>query len=137
MAVTFNSIPDTWSASGNPLTYEFSSTNYTQANFSMVVETYFNGTVVREERVFPEVTNGKAHIDIQETIDALLTNPTILPNLAQDSGTSGLIKVKVTEWYGATPAAGSNATSTETNVFKCTLSDSDFTTTDMIVTGKH
>lgn len=130
MAVTINSTPNNWSPSGNPLVYEFTSNQSGNVNFSYIVETLFNGAKVAESRVYPEVSGGKAHIDISETIDALLLNPALSDDLYSEHGTSGLISIKVTEYYGSPPTAQANATSSQTRAFKACISDERFNDVD-------
>lgn len=122
MAVTIHTTPKAWATSGNPLIYEFSSNQSGQANFSFVVETLYNGSKVREERVFPEVSGGKAHIDISETVDCLLNNPQIFSTFGNDSATSALISIRVIEYYGSPATAQGNATSSQTRAFKGSVS---------------
>lgn len=128
MAVTFNQIPKTWSPSDNELIYVYSSNQTTQPNFSFVVETYYNGIKVSENRTFVE--NGtKSHIDISSIISMLLPTPTqgdALVNII----TSGLIKLKVYESYGTTVSLHANATSTETNIWKASISNEQMVSVD-------
>ena len=131
MAVTFHQIPATWSPSDNELIYVYSSNQTTQPNFSFVVETYYNGVKVSEDRTFVEVTT-KSHINIFENVNMLLPTPSKGAYISQ-AITSGLIKVKVYESYGTTVALHASATSTETNIWKASISneqmvDIDFNT---------
>lgn len=125
MAVTIHDIPSDWSPSDNPLKYRFSSNQTAQANFSYVVETYFNNTLVSEDRVFPE-SGIYAHIDISPIVKNLLSVPVLTDAIWQDAGIDGKIKIKVWENYGTPAVNQASATSTETNIFKGCLSDRDW-----------
>jgi hypothetical protein len=125
VAVIISDSPSDWSPSDNPLWYRFSSDQTAQANFSFIVQTYFNGVIVAEDRVFPEV-GSYAHIDISQTVKNLLSVPVITNAIWQDAGISGKIKIKVTESYGSPATNHANATSSETNIFKACLSDRDW-----------
>lgn len=129
MAVTITQEPSAYSPSGNPLRYTFNSDQYTQANFSFIVETYVNGAKVREERVFLERTN-TAHIDISETVDALLSPPAVIEDFNSESGTTADIYIIVRENYGTPPTNQASATSTTTTAFKGEISKERFTTVD-------
>ena len=129
MAVTINALPQKYAPSDNPVTYRFSSTQTAQANFYFQVETYINGVVVATDRVFPE--NGiYAHFDASTVTRYIVPTPTMSTVISQDSGTIKTVKIKVTEYYGTTPTARANATSTETYVFKACLSDEDWIDSD-------
>jgi len=105
--------------------YRFSSNQTAQANFSYVVETYFDGTLVSEDRVFPE-SGIYAHIDISPIVKNLLSVPVLTNTIWQDAGIDGKIKIKVWENYGTPAVNQASATSTETNIFKGCLSDRDW-----------
>ena len=129
MAVTIHDIPDLWSPSDNPLMYRFSSNQTAQANFSYVVETYFNNTLVSEDRVFPE-SGIYAHIDISPIVKNLLSVPVLTNTIWQQAGIDGKIKIKVWENYGTPAVNQASATSVETNIFKGCLSDRDWMSWD-------
>ena len=135
MAVTIHSTPKAISPSGNPLSYVFSSNQTAQANFSYIVETYVNSAKQREERIFPE--NGiYAHIDISETVDALIQAPAILPGISNASGTSQSIYIIVRENYGTTPINQASATSATTIAFKACVDNRRFETINFDTTYK-
>jgi hypothetical protein len=125
VAVTIHEIPSDWSPSDNPLMYRFSSNQTAQANFSYVVETYFNNTLVSEDRVFPE-SGIYAHIDISPIVKNLLSVPVLTNAIWQQAGIDGKIKIKVWENYGTPAVNQASATSSETNIFKACLSDRDW-----------
>jgi len=125
MAVTISQEPAPYSPSGNPLMYEFSSDQTAQANFSYIVETYVGGVQVKEEQVFLERAT-KAHIDIQETVDNLLSAPTVKTDFEADSGTSADIYIKVYENYGTPATNQASATSSTTVAFKGEISKERF-----------
>ena len=125
MAVTIHDIPTDWSPSDNPLMYRFSSNQTAQANFSYVVETYFNSALVSEDRVFPE-SGIYSHIDISPIVRNLLSAPVLTNTIWQDAGIDGKIKIKVWENYGTPAVNQGSATSSETNIFKACLSDRDW-----------
>jgi hypothetical protein len=125
VAVTIHDIPSDWSPSDNPLKYRFSSNQTAQANFSYVVETYFNNTLVSEDRVFPE-SGIYAHIDISPIVKNLLNVPVLTNTIWQQAGIDGKIKIKVWENYGTPAVNQASATSSETNIFKACLSDRDW-----------
>ena len=135
MAVTIHSTPKAISPSGNPLSYVFSSNQTAQANFSYIVETYVNSAKQREERIFPE--NGiYAHIDISETVDALIQAPAILPGISNASGTSQSIYIIVRENYGTVPINQASATSATTIAFKACVDNRRFETINFDTTYK-
>jgi hypothetical protein len=105
--------------------YRFSSNQTAQANFSYVVETYFNNTLVSEDRVFPE-SGIYAHIDISPIVKNLLSVPVLTNAIWQQAGIDGKIKIKVWENYGTPAVNQASATSSETNIFKACLSDRDW-----------
>lgn len=132
MAVTIEAIPQKYAPSDNPITYRFSSDQTAQDNFYYLVETYIAGVVVATDKVFPEV-GIYAHFDASTVTRYVVPSPTMSTVISRDSGTIKTIKIKVTEYYGTTPTAQANATSTETYTFKGCLSDevwidSDFET---------
>lgn len=129
MSVTIHDIPAAWSPSGNPLMYRFSSDQTAQPNFSYIVETYVNAVQVQEDRVFPEV-GIYAHIDIAETVDALLSPPMVKTGLNNDNGASASIYIIVRENYGTPPTNQANATSSTTQTFKACVDDLVFETID-------
>lgn len=129
MAVTFESIPQTYAPSDNPVTYRFSSTQTGQANFYFLVQTYINGVIVSTDKVFTEV-GIYAHFDASTVTRYIVPTPTMSTVISQDSGTMKTVKIKVTEYYGTTPTAQASATSTETYVFKACLSDEEWINSD-------
>ena len=135
MAVTIHSTPKAFSPSGNPLSYVFSSNQTAQANFSYIVETYVNSAKQREERIFPENWI-YAHIDISETVDALIQAPSILGGISNASGTSQSIYIIVRENYGAIPINQASATSATTIAFKACVDNRRFETINFDTTYK-
>jgi len=125
MAVTIHSEPTQFSPSDNPLTFTFSSNQTAQANFSYIVETYFNATKVAEDQVFPE-TSTRAHYDCSTIISGLMPQPEYRALIWQDAEIDAEIYIKVYEFYGATPALQASATSTTIDVFKGALSDREW-----------
>lgn len=125
MAVSVTQYPGDYSLSDNPLTFVFSSNQTAQANFSFIVETYYNGTVVSEDRVFPE--NGiYGHIDVSPIVKNLLNKPVINNSIYSEAGISGNIKIKVTENYGTPPSNQATLTTVEIPIIKGCLSDRSF-----------
>ena len=129
MAVTFATIPQKYAPSDNPLMYQFSSDNTLEDNFYFQIETYINGVVVATDKVFTEV-GSSAHFDASTVTRYSTPSPTMSTVLSQDSGTMKTVKIKVTEFFGATPVAEDDATSTETYTFKACLKDEDWITSD-------
>lgn len=136
MAITITSEPKAYSPSGNPLSYTFRSDQTGQANFSYIVNTYVNGALAREERVYPE-SAAFAHIDISETVDSLLSAPTIISGLNNDSGTTASIHIEVIESYGTPAIEQASATSTTTKAFKASIDNLTFETIDFDATYKN
>lgn len=126
MAVTITEFPSDYSPSDNPLRFTFSSDQTAQANFSYIVQTYFNGNLVSEDRVFPE--NGiYGHFDCSPVVKNLFNQPVIGANLWQESGIYAELDVTVTENYGTPPANGaSQSTAAPIPIFKGCLSDVDW-----------
>jgi len=117
MAITYHTIPKAYSPSGNPLMYRWSSDQTGQPNFSYIVEVYVNGAKESEERIFPE-SGAYAHIDIQETVDALISSPALLSSFHSESGTVADIFIKVRENYGTPPVNQLELNSSTTKAFK-------------------
>jgi hypothetical protein len=129
MAVTFIEIPQKYAPSDNPVMYQFSSTNTLEENFYFLVETYVNGVIVSTDKVFTE-SGTSAHFDASTITRYIAPQPTMSTVISSDSGTMRSIYLKVIEYYGATPVADANATSTTTYIFKACLSDEDWITSD-------
>lgn len=127
MAVTIDQFPNDYTFSDNPLTFVFSSTQTAQANFSFIVETYFNATLVSVDRVFPEVS-GYAHIDVSPIVKNLFNKPVINNSIYSESGISADIQIKVIENYGTPPIDQADLTSATIPVIKGCLSDRAWTT---------
>ena len=136
MAVTFATIPASYSPSDNPLKYTFSSNQTAQANFSYKVKTYLNGILVSTDKVFPE-SGIYAHFDASTIVRYLMPQPTIGTALSQLSPTILNVYLIVTENYGSTPIDYSSATSSTTKTFKAALSDKDFINKDFNATYKQ
>ena len=122
MAVTIHTSPANWSPSDNPLTFRFSSNQTAQANFSYVVRTYYNATLISEDLVFPEV-GIYAHWDASPIVKNLLNTPTRKQTLWQNAGISGTVSITVYENYGTPPVNHASASSSTINIFKACLSD--------------
>jgi len=127
MAVSISQFPADYTFSDNPLTFVFSSTQTAQANFSFIVETYFNAALVSVDRVFPEVS-GYAHIDVSPIVKNLLNKPVINNSIYSESGISADINIKVIENYGTPPVDQADLTSATIPVIKGCLSDMAWTT---------
>jgi hypothetical protein len=129
MAVTFHDIPAAYSTTDNPLLYRFSSNQTAQANFSFIVKTYYNGSLVHTDKVFPEV-GIYAHWDASNVVTYLAEKPTLKNSLHIEAGTIKSLYITVTENYGTPPVNQATAASSLTQVFKGRLSDSDWIATD-------
>lgn len=127
MAVSISQFPADYTTSDNPLTFVFSSDQIAQANFSFIVETYFNAALVSVDRVFPEV-NDYAHIDVSPIVKNLFNIPTILNTLWGESGLCGQVNIKIIENYGTPPIDQADLTSSTIPVIKGCLSDRDWAT---------
>jgi len=125
MAVSITQFPGDYSFSDNPITYVFSSTQTAQANFSFIVKTYYNDSIVSEDRVFPE-SGTSGHIDISPIIKNLLNKPVINNSIYSEAGISGNVKINVTENYGNPPVNQATLTSTNIPIIKGCLSDRSF-----------
>lgn len=125
MAITIHNIPDVFSPSDNPLTYDFSSDQTAQPNFSYLVKVLINAGITTEHKIFPE--NGiYAHFDIQEVVKSILNLPTLTASLAGNASNYCTISISVSEVYGATPVVVTTVTSSQTIAFKSRLDDLDF-----------
>lgn len=129
MAITFHSIPNDYSPSGNPLSYVFSSDQTGQDNFSYKVETLLGGSVVSEDRVFPQ-SGIRSQFDASPIIDNLLPKPRLTQGIETNLDIINTVSLKVTEVYGDPVAEQSTATSTATNTFKAELEPSEWETKD-------
>jgi len=135
MAVTIQSTPKEYSPSDNPLTYTFSSDQTAQANFSFVIETYFNTVKVGEDRVFVE-SFSYGHIDISSHIKPLISAGGKLLTVINEIPV-GSINIKVYESYGTTPTLQANSTSGVTKVWKACIAQERFITEDFDTTYKQ
>ena len=122
MAVTFTQTPQDWSPSDNPLLFEFSSNQTSNANFSYIVQTYIDGVQIAEDRVFLERSN-KAHYDASPVIKNRIQVPQRNTGLYTEGNYSNEVYIKVYENYGTPAINQASATSTTINVFKACLSD--------------
>lgn len=129
MAVTFESIPNNYSPSDNPLTYVFSSDQTAQANFSFKVETILNGSVVSENKVYIEVSD-RAHYDCSPDVTNLMQKPRVTTLIGTDMDTIYTLQLRVTEVYGSTPTEQATATSTVQYTFKACLPLDEWETVD-------
>lgn len=129
MAVAFVSIPEQWSTSDNPLKFEFTSTEFAQPNFSFIVETYFNASLIDRVKVFPEIGN-KAHFDCSNVVKGYLNAPQLSTATYQEAYTSGFISLKVIENYGTEPENEAFLQSENIKIFKGRLSNSVWESTD-------
>lgn len=129
MAITYNTIPQTYSPSDNPLLYVFESDQTGQANFSFKIETILDGTVVSEDRVFPERSN-VAHWDASHIVKDLMNLPRVTGALITDMDTISTLQIRVTESYGDPIADGANLLSTITNTFKASVEQDQFESVD-------
>ena len=125
MAVTIHTTPPQYSPSDSPVNFVFSSNQTGQANFSFVVETYYNAVKVSEDRVFVEVSN-RAHFDVSAIISPLVPAPTLKQSLFQSAGTTGSVYIKVIESYGDPATNQASATSSTVKVIKAVQSDSEY-----------
>lgn len=125
MAVTISEYPSDYLPSDNPLRFTFSSTQTAQANFSFIVQTYFNAALVSEDRVFPE-SGSYAHFDVSPIVKNLFDKPVIGADLYQESGIYAEISITVIENYGTPPTNQANQSSTTIPIFKGCLSDRDW-----------
>jgi len=120
MAITFHSIPNNYSTSDNPLGYVFSSNQTAQANFSYRVQTILNGSIVSEDKIFPEVST-RGHFDCSSVVLNLMQKPRITEAISTALDTIYTLQLKVIEFYGVTPIEQANATSTSIYTFKAAL----------------
>lgn len=127
MAVTIHTTPLQWSPSDNPLTFTFSSNQTAQANFSYIVQTFLNATMVSEDRVFPE-SSTRAHYDCSPIVKGLMPVPQFKSALYQNAGTNYEVYIKVIENYGSPAIDQASATSSAIDIFKAGLSDEDWET---------
>lgn len=130
MAITFQNIPKTYALSDSPLMYRFSSNQTAQPNFSYIVKTYYNGSIISTDRVFPEVGT-YAHWDASGAIRNVAFIPVLLPALHQDNQMLKQIKINVTENYGNPAVDQSNSDSTVTYTFKGKVPSDEFSALDL------
>lgn len=108
MAITKIAEPNQYHPGFNPIWYYFDSTNKNQPGFKYIVELYYKGTntLIKSFEMSPRPNDGYCEINIQNTINKLLTydsvNPTLtIPVLANNNRIEYDIKVKekfVTTW---------------------------------------
>ncbi len=127
MAITFESEPNNYNPSGNPITYVFSSDQTGQANFSFKVETILNGSVVSEDRVFVEVSN-RAHFDCSPVVINLLQKPRLTTDLETNMDTIYTLQLRVTELYGDPVAEEATLTSATQYTIAASLPNDDWKT---------
>ena len=127
MAVIIEQEPfSTFTPSGNPVVFTFSSDQTAQANFSYLVEVYVNGVIEGRQQVFPE-SGVYGRIDCTSFAERFTSAPSISSTFSVDAANYAEIYIKVIERYGDPIADGANATSgTTPTVFKASMSNVDF-----------
>lgn len=141
MAATVHQTPKLFTPSDNPIIWTFSSDQTAQVNFFYEVRVFVNGVEVSVENVAAE--NG---INAKFDVSAWASNSCQRPELGDDTGyyplnNNALFKIKITEFFGATPVAGATITTSEITAFKSRLEDQafidfDFTVYDTAIGGK-
>lgn len=116
MAVTIHQSPPTYSISGNPLVFVFSSDQTAQANFTYKIEVTINGTLRETHQILPEA-GIRAHFDASDVAERYCSVP-IESNDSQvySAGTDILLKVDVIESYGTPPTDQLNTATTITTI---------------------
>ena len=104
MAITFISQPTQWDPICNPTIFVFESDNTGQANFSFVIEVYFNAGLISTHQVFPE-DGDSGKFDLSSIGRAIITNNFPDPLLLDQElmGSPQTFLLLVYERYG-TPA---------------------------------
>jgi hypothetical protein len=118
MAITILRSPQQATPAHNPIVWEFSSTNTTQANFSFLVELTVNGTVYNYYQVFPEAGT-TAKFDASEIARAVVNSPFVANfGLFQDYDNAiATFAIRVREKYGTPPVEQGSWTTITSNVF--------------------
>jgi len=129
MAITFESIPNNYSPSGNPLSYVFSSDQTGQSNFFYKLETLLDGSVVSEDVVYPQADE-YSQFDVSPIIDNLIPKPTLTSDIGIEAESIDQISLKVTEVYGSPAVDQATLTSSQTYTFKAELELSEWETKD-------
>ena len=125
MAVTIESVPQLYTPSDNPVVFTFSSNQTANVNFVYYIEVYVGGILSGNHLVFPE--NGiYAHFDATDYATVSCGVPYMGSNFHDTAANNTEIYIKVYERYGTPPVNQASATSSTINVFKASLSDSDF-----------
>lgn len=125
MAVTIHSSPLLYTPSDNPIEWVFSSNQTAQPNFSYIVEVYVNGSLHSRHKKFPQV-GARSFIDVAEIMTFSTPVATVPHTTVQkDAGNYLSVYIKVREYYGATPAYASDATSATVYAFKSSLSNEE------------
>ena len=141
MAITITNEPQNFTTASNPVVFEFSSTQTSQASFSFIVELTVNGSVHSFHQVFPESVNfGK--FDCSEILRSIVFSDLISDGSFQTTYTNAIASysIRVIEKYGTPPIqVGSFVGSNTLNVMNGALrhidwinydfTDYDFTTT--------
>lgn len=133
MAITFESIPTSYSPSDNPLTYVFSSDQTAQPNFYFKVQTILGVSVVSEDIVFVEVSD-RSHIDVSPIIRNLLNLPRVTSDLSTDMDIIDDVSIRVTEVYGTPATDQATSTSSTSKVFKSSLGAEKWEDTNFLIT---
>jgi hypothetical protein len=126
MAITYLQQPASQSiqATDNPIVFQFSSNQTTQANFCFIVETLLNGLVVSTDKVFPERGN-RAHWDASK-ISMTSVKPTLRTTGIISMQTLPQLTVRVAERYGTTPVTQAFSASNTIKLLKARCSDEDY-----------
>jgi hypothetical protein len=131
MAVTIITTPTTYTQSGNPVRWTFSSDQAGQPNFSFIIEVFINDVLVEKHKVL-RIVSGTSWFDASEIaeryVNAIGTNQTIVYNALNNAQ----IKIKVIENYGTPPIDQASLTSSNVRIWK-SKSRASFTVNDYIL----
>ena len=130
MAITISKYPQLISPAGNPLMWQFSSTNSTQPNFSYIVEVYLNNIKISTNKVLPEIGGNTAHFDGSAIIQPWLTIPGISTPIYRQNPSALPIRVEILESYGATPTTSNRKVGDTTYTWNACLSNEEFVNYD-------
>lgn len=103
MAIAFVKEPTLYWPICNDVEWNFDSTNFTQTNFSFVVELYNNGILHSTHEVYPEA-GGSGRFNISTIGRAIVTSNICAEGiLTQETYPTNTFYIKVYEKYGAVP----------------------------------
>jgi hypothetical protein len=127
MAITLIQAPaaDSFVASDSPILYSWTSNQTGQPNFSFVVDTYIDATLVSSDAIYPEVGGTTSKWDASKITRHYVTKP-LRPTTLYIATTAPLLRISVRERYGVVPTSGSPVLTDPVKVVKAALTNGEY-----------